>query len=115
MSPRCTRKTMAHRVGTGSHSSPLRTSLRTRFDYRSCSEADKASLRWRKKHPARLSMILAVLLVLGVIAVLLMGATALPGVSPAVNPTREEASLFSKTSNSELQTSNSELPKTGGP
>ena len=53
-------------------------------------------------------MILAVLVVLGVTAVLLMRATALPGVSPAVNLTREEASLFSKTISSEL-------PKTGGP
>jgi hypothetical protein len=80
----------------------------TRSDYRSCSEDYTTSLRWRKKRPARLSMILAALVVLGVIAVLLMSATALPGVSPADNLTREEAALFSKTSSSEL-------PKTGGP
>jgi len=104
MSPRCTRKTVAHRVGTVSYLSPLRT----RSDSRSCSEDYTTSLRWRKKHPARLSMILAALLVLVVIAVLLMSATALPGVSPANNLTREEAALFSKTSSAEL-------PKTGGP
>lgn len=108
MSTRCTRARTAHRVGTVGYSSPLSTSLRTRSDYRGCSEDYETSLRWRKKHPARLSMILAVLVVLGVTAVLLMRATALPGVSPAVNLTREEASLFSKTSSSEL-------PKTGGP
>lgn len=99
---------MANRVGTADYSSHLGTSLRSRSDYRGCSEDYKASLRWRKKNPARLSMILAVLLVLGVIAVLLIRATTLPGVSPAVHLTGEEASLFSKTSSSEL-------PKTGGP
>jgi hypothetical protein len=53
-------------------------------------------------------MILAVLLVLGVIAVLLIRATTLPDISPAANLTREEASLFSRATSSEL-------PKTGGP
>jgi len=108
VAPRCTRKAMAHRVGAVNYSSPLSTSLRTRSDYRGCSEDYTTSLRWRKKPPARLRMILAILLVLGVIAVLLMMVSTLPDESPAASLTAEEVSLPSKTSSGEL-------PKTGGP
>src|SRR3954449_7890943 len=68
-----------------------------------------ASLRWRKKHSAWLTLILTVLIMIGVMTVLLLRATTLPGVSAAVNATVEEISFSSKSSSSQ------ELPRTGGP
>ena len=109
MSPRCTRKRMAHRVGpAGYYSSTWRTGSRTRSDSRDCSKNYKASSRRTKKHWARLSIILTVLLIVGVTAVLLLRTTVFPGASSAINPAGEEVSFSSKSSISEL-------PKTGGP
>jgi hypothetical protein len=108
VSPRCTRNRMAHRVGTASYPSTLEESLKTRSDYRECSKNVKAGLRYRTKHSARLTLILMVLLMVGVIAVLVLRATTLPSVSSAVNTT-EEGGSFSSTS------SISQLPNTGGP
>lgn len=112
MSPRCTRKRMAHRVGpAGYYSSTWRTGSRTRSDQRSYSKSSnnyKASSRWTMKHWARLSIILTVLLIVGVTAVLLLRTTIFPGASSATKATGEEVSFSSKSSISEL-------PKTGGP
>jgi hypothetical protein len=65
-------------------------------------------LRCRKKHSARLTLILTVLLMVGVIAVLVLRATTLPDVGSAVHATGDGGS-FSSTS------SISQLPNTGGP
>jgi hypothetical protein len=108
VSPRCTRKRMAHRVGAAGYSSTLRTSLSTRPDYRDCSKNYKASLRWRKMYSARLILFLTVLLIVGVMAVLVLRAITFPGGSSAVHATGERGS-FSSTS------SISRLPNTGGP
>ena len=108
VSPRCTRQRMAHRVGAAGYSSTLRISLSTRSAHRDYSKNYKASLRWRKKHSARLILFLAVLLMVGVMAVLVLRAITLPGGSSAVHATGEGGS-FSSTS------SISQLPKTGGP
>jgi len=108
VSPRCTRNRMAHRVGTASNPLTLKESLKTRSDYRDCSKNVKAGLRCGKKHSARLTLILAVLLMVGVIAVLVLRATILPDVGSAIHATGEGGS-FSSTS------SISQLPNTGGP
>ena len=108
MSPRCTRNRMAHRVGTASYPSTLKKSLKTRSDYRDCSKNIKAGLRYRTKHSVRLTLILTVLLLVGVIAVLVMRATTLSDLGSAVHATGEGGS-FSSTS------SISQLPNTGGP
>ena len=108
MSPRCTRNRVVNRVGTASYPSTLKESLKTRSDYRDCSKNVKAGLRCRRKHSARLTLILTVLLMVGVIAVLVLRATTLPSVSSAVHTT-EEGGSFSSTS------SISQLPNTGGP
>ena len=108
MSSRCTRNRMAHRVGTASYSLTLKESLKTRSDYRDCSKNVKASLRYRTKHSTRLTLILTVLLMVGVIAVLVLRATTLSDVGSAVHATGEGGS-FSSTS------SISQLPNTGGP
>ena len=105
VSQRCTpKRRTAHRLGTADY---LSTST-TRSAYRDCSRNRKASLRWRKKHLPRLILMLLVLLMVGVMAVLLLRATTLPGVSSTVNATGGEVSLSSRTSISQL-------PKTGGP
>jgi hypothetical protein len=109
VSPRCTRQRMAHGVGGAGYSSTLRISLGTRSNCRGCSKNYKASLRWRKKHSAWLTLILTVLIMIGVMTVLPLRATTLPGVSAAVNATVEEISFSSKSSSSQ------ELPRTGGP
>ena len=108
MSPRCTRDRMAHRVGTASYPLTLKESLKTRSDYRDCSKNVKTGLRYRTKHSARLTLILTVLLMVGVIAVLVLRASTLPDVGSAVHATGEGGS-FSSTS------SISQLPNTGGP
>jgi hypothetical protein len=108
VSPRCTRNRMAHRVGTASYPSTLKEGLKTRSNYRDCSKNVKASLRCRKKHSARLTLILTVLFMVGVIAVLVLRASTLPDVGSAVHATGEGGS-FSSTS------SISQLPNTGGP
>jgi hypothetical protein len=108
VSPRCTRKRMAHRVGAAGYSSTLRTSLSTRSDYRDCSKNYKASLGWRKNHSLRLILFLTVLLMVGVMAVLVLRAITLPGDSSAVHPTGEGGSFSSSSSISQL-------PRTGGP
>ena len=108
MSPRCTRNRMAHRVGTASYPSTLKEGLKTRSNYRDCSKNVKASLRCRKKHSARLTLILTVLIMVVVIAVLVLRASTLPDVGSAVHATGEGGS-FSSTS------SISQLPNTGGP
>jgi hypothetical protein len=110
VSPRSTRKRVAHRVGTAGHSSISSTGLRTISGYRECSKKNyKTSLRRSKKQSAaRLTMILTVLLLVGVMAVLAMRVTTLPSGSSAVHAT-EEGGSFSSTS------SMSQLPNTGGP
>ena len=108
MSPRCTRNKMAHRVGTASYPSTLKESLRTRSDYPDCSKNHKAGLRCREKHSARLTLILTVLLMVGMIAMLVLRATTLPNVGSAVHATGEEGSFSSASSISQL-------PNTGGP
>ena len=109
MSPRCTRKRMAHRVGpSGYYSSTSRTGSRTSSERSGCSKNYKASSTWAKEHRARLTVIFMVLLVVGATAVLLLRATISPGASSTINATGEEVSFSSKSSISEL-------PKTGGP
>jgi hypothetical protein len=108
VSPRCTRNRMAHRVGTASYPSTLKKSLKTRSDYHDCSKNVKAGLRYRTKHSVRLTLILTVLLMVGVIAVLVLRATTLSDVGSAVHATGEGGS-FSSTSGI------SQLPNTGGP
>jgi hypothetical protein len=108
VSPRCTRNRMAHRVDTASYPSTLKESSKTRSDYRDCSQNVKAGLRCRKKHSARLTLILTVLLMVVVIAVLVLGATTLPDVGSAVHATGEGGSFSSSSSISQL-------PNTGGP
>ena len=108
MSPRCTRHRMAHRVGAASYSSTLRTTLSTRSDYRDCSKNYKASLRWRKKHSLRLILLLTVLLMVGVMALLVLRATTLPGDISVVYATGEGNSLS-------FSSSISQLLRTGGP
>ena len=108
VSPRCTRKRMAHRVGAAGYSSSLRTSLSTRSDYRDCFKNYNASLGWRKNHSLRLILFLTVLLMVVVMAVLLLRATTLPSVSSAVHATGEGGSFSSSSSISQL-------PNTGGP
>ena len=108
MSPRCTRHRMAHRVGAAGYPSTLRTTLSTRSDYRDCSKNYKASLRRRKNHSLRLILLLTVLLMVGVMAVLVLRATTLPGDSSAVHATGEGGSFSSSSSISQL-------PRTGGP
>jgi hypothetical protein len=108
MSPRCTRKSMPHRVGPSGYSSTSRTGLRTNFERRGCSKNYKASSTLAKEYWARWTVIFTVLLVVGVTAVLLLRATISPGASSAINATGEEVSFSSKSSISEL-------PKTGGP
>ncbi len=108
MSPRCTRQRMAHRVGAAAYPITLRDGLKTRSKYRYCSKNAKAGLRWRKKHWTRLTLIVTVLFMFGVIAVLALAATTLPNVGSAVHP-MEDGGSFSSTS------SISQLPNTGGP
>ena len=108
VSPRCTRQRMVHRVGAAGYSSTLRTTLNTRSDYRDCSKSYKTSLRWRKKHSARLILLLTVLLMVGVMAMLVFRATTHPGGSSAVHATGEGGSFSSSSSISQL-------PRTGGP
>ena len=108
MSPRCTRNRMAHRVGTASYPSTLKESWKARSDYRDCSKNVKAGFRYRTKHSARLTLILTLLLMVGVIAVLVLRATTLSDVDSAVHAAGEGGS-FSSTS------SISQLPNTGGP
>ena len=109
MSPVSTRKRMAHRIGAAGNSSTLRTTLSTRSDYLDCSENYGASVRGRKKHTVRLIVFLMVLLTVGVMTVLVLGAATLPGSSSAVHPTTGEGGSFSSGS------SISQLPRTGGP
>ena len=104
LSPECTRKKIAHRVGTVDYSS----TLKTRSDHRDCSKNYTPSLRWRTKHSARLTLILTILLLVGVMAVLVMRATTLPDVSSAVHATGEGGSSSSVSGISQL-------PNTGGP
>ena len=109
MSPVSTRQRRSHRVGAVDNSSTLRTTLSTRSDYLDCSENYGARLRGRKKHSVRLIVFLTVLLIVGVMAVLVLGAATLPGGSSAVHPTTDEGGSFSSGS------SISQLPRTGGP
>jgi hypothetical protein len=108
VSPRCTRKRMALRVGSSAYSSPPRIGSRTSSDHRGCSQSYEASARWTNKQWTLLILILTVLLMVGVTAVLLSRATIFPGASSATNATGEQVSFSSKSSISEL-------PKTGGP
>jgi hypothetical protein len=108
VSPRCTRKRMALRVGSSAYSSPPRIGSRTRSDHRDCSQSYEASARRTNKHWIRLTLILTILLMVGVTAVLLSRATIFPSASSATNATGEQGSFSSKSSISEL-------PKTGGP
>ena len=108
MSQRCTRNRVVNRVGTASYPSTLEESLKTRSDYRNCSKNIKTSLKYRTKHSARLTLILTVLFMVGVIAVLVMRATTLSDLGSAVH-TAEEGGSFSSTS------SIRQLPNTGGP
>jgi uncharacterized BrkB/YihY/UPF0761 family membrane protein len=110
VSPRCTRKRVAHRVGTAGHSSISSTGLRTMSGYRECSKKHyKTSLRGSKKQSvARLILILTVLLLVVVMAVLVMRATTLPSGSSAVHASGEGDSFSSISSMSQL-------PNTGGP
>jgi hypothetical protein len=109
VSPRCTRKRMALRVGpAGYYSSTWTTGSRTRSDHRGCSQSYEASARWTNKQWTLLILILTVLLMVGVTVVLLSRATIFPGASSATNATGEQVSFSSKSSISEL-------PKTGGP
>jgi len=105
VSPVSTRQRMAHRVGTAGNSS----TLSTRSDYLDCSENYGARLRGRKKYSVRLIVFLTVLLMVGVMAVLVLGAATLPGGSTAVHTTTGEEGSFSSSS------SISQLPRTGGP
>ena len=105
MSPVSTRQRMAHRVGTAGNSS----TLSTRSDYLDCSENYGTRLRGRKKHSVRLIVFLTVLLMVGLMAVLVLGAATLPGGSTAVHTTTSEEGSFSSSS------SISQLPRTGGP
>ena len=105
MSPVSTRQRMVHRVGTAGKSS----TLRTRSDYPDYSENYGASLRGRKKHSIRLIVFLTVLVMVGVMAVLVLGVGTLPDDSSAVHTTTGEEGSFSSSS------SISQLPRTGGP
>jgi hypothetical protein len=107
VSARCTRRTMAHRVGAAGYSSTLRTTMSTRPTHRECSKNYKASLRWRN-HSLRLILSLTVLLLVGVMAVLVLEATNHPGGSSAVHATGEGGTFSSSSSISQL-------PRTGGP
>jgi hypothetical protein len=109
VSPVSTRQRMVYRVETAGKSSTLRTTLSTRSDYPDCSENYGASLRGRKKHSVRLIVFLTVLVMVGVMAVLVLGAATLPGGSTAVHTTTGEEGSFSSSS------SISQLPRTGGP
>jgi uncharacterized BrkB/YihY/UPF0761 family membrane protein len=110
VSPRCTRKSIAHRVGTAGHSSISGTGLRTISGYRECSKKNyRTSLRRSKKQSAmRLTVILTVLLLVGVMAVIVMRVTTPPSGSSAIHASGEGGSSSSTSSMSHL-------PNTGGP
>ena len=109
MSARCTRRRVAHRVGAAGYSSTFRTTLSTRSAHRECSKNYKAKLGWRKNYSLRLILILtALLIVVGVMAVLVLRATTHPGGSSAAHATGEGGSYSSSSSISQL-------PRTGGP
>ena len=110
VSPRCTRKRVANRVGTAGHSSISSTGLRTMSGYREYYKKNyKTSLRRSKKQSAaRLTVILTVLLLVGVMAVIVMRATNLPSGSSAIHASGEGGSSSSTSSMSHL-------PNTGGP